>query len=162
MARKLLKQMKDGGILKEFRAFIDRGNLVQLAVAFILGVAFSAVVTSLVKDVIMPAVGLATGGVDFSNLFVVIKGGNPAGGYATLQAAQDAGAVTINYGLFVNAIITFLIVALVLFFVVKAYSRLSKPKAATTKDCPFCASAIPLAAKRCPQCTSELPADVQA
>lgn len=162
MARKLTKKTRDGGILKEFRSFIDRGNLIQLAVAFIMGVTFSTVVTSLVKDIIMPAVGLATGGVDFSNLFVVIKNGNPAGGYATLKAAQDAGAVTINYGIFVNAIITFLIVAVVLFFVVKAYSKMTKPKVATTKECPFCTSAIPIAAKRCPQCTSELPADVKA
>lgn len=143
-------------MLKDFRSFIDKGNLVQLAVAFILGVTFAAVVTSLVNDIIMPAVGLATGGADFGNLFLVIKDGDPAGSYATLQAAQDAGAITINYGLFVNAIITFIIVALVLFFLVKAYSKASKPKAATTKDCPFCAVAIPVAAKRCPQCTSDL------
>jgi large conductance mechanosensitive channel len=148
-------------VLKEFRAFIDKGNLVQLAVAFIMGVTFSTVVNSLVKDIVMPAVGLATGGVDFGNLFVVIKAGNPGGSYATLQAAQDAGAVTINYGLFVNAIITFLIVATVLFFVVKAYSKVSKPKVATTKDCPFCTSPIPLAAKRCPLCTSELPEEAK-
>jgi len=144
-------------MLKDFRAFIDRGNLVQLAVAFILGVAFATVVTSLVNDIIMPAVGLATGGVDFANLFAVIKDGDIAGPYATLAAAKEAGAVTINYGVFVNAIITFLIVAIVLFFVVKAYSKISKPKPATTKECPFCATAIPIAAKRCPQCTSELP-----
>jgi large conductance mechanosensitive channel len=148
-------------MFKEFRAFIDKGNLIQLAVAFILGVAFASVVNSLVKDIIMPAVGLATGGVDFGNLFVVIKDGVPAGSYATLQAAQDAGAVTINYGIFVNAIITFIIVAIVLFFVVKAASKASKPKVATTKDCPFCTLAIPIAAKRCPECTSELPADVK-
>jgi len=144
-------------MLKDFKAFIDKGNLVQLAVAFILGVAFAAVVTSLVKDIIMPAVGLGLGGVDFANLFAVIKDGSPAGPYDTLTAAQEAGAVTINYGVFVNAIITFLIVAIVLFFVVKAYSKISKPKPATTKECPFCATAIPIAAKRCPQCTSELP-----
>jgi large conductance mechanosensitive channel len=162
MTRKLTKKTKEGGILKEFRAFIDRGNLVQLAVAFILGATFASVVTSLVKDIVMPAVGLATGGVDFSNLFVVIKDGSPTGSYATLQAAQDAGAVTINYGVFVNAIITFLIVAAVLFFVVKAYSKVTKPKAPTTKDCPFCTSAIPVGAKRCPLCTSELPAEVKA
>jgi large conductance mechanosensitive channel len=149
-------------MLKDFKAFIDRGNLVQLAVAFIMGVTFATVVTSLVNDIIMPAVGLATGGADFTNLFVVIKDGVPAGGYATLQAAKDAGAITINYGLFINAIITFLIVAIVLFFVVKAYSKATKPKAATTKVCPFCAVAIPLAATRCPQCTSELPVDDKA
>jgi len=145
-------------MLKDFRAFIDRGNLIQLAVAFILGVAFATVVTSLVNDIIMPAVGLATGGVDFANLFAVIKDGDVAGPYATLAAAKEAGAVTINYGVFVNAIITFLIVAIVLFFVVKAYSKISKPKTANTKECPFCTTAIPIAAKRCPQCTSELPA----
>jgi large conductance mechanosensitive channel len=149
-------------MFKEFRAFIDKGNLVQLAVAFILGVAFSSVVNSLVKDIVMPAVGLATGGVDFGNLFAVIKDGDPTGGYATLQAAQDAGAVTINYGVFVNAIITFFVVAVVLFFVVKAASKVSKPKAATTKDCPFCTMAIPIGARRCPECTSELPADAKA
>jgi large conductance mechanosensitive channel len=144
-------------MLKEFRAFIDRGNLVQLAVAFILGVTFATVVTSLVNDIIMPAVGLATGGVDFGNLFAVIKGGEVAGPYATLAAAKEAGAVTINYGVFINAIITFIIVAIVLFFVVKVYAKMTKPKTATTKDCPFCATAMPVAAKRCPHCTSELP-----
>jgi large conductance mechanosensitive channel len=148
-------------MLKEFRAFIDKGNLIQLAVAFIMGVAFSSVINSLVKDIVMPGVGVATGGVDFGNLFVVIKEGHPAGSYATLQAAQDAGAVTINYGLFVSSIITFLVVAAVLFFVVKAASKVTKPKDATTKDCPFCTSAIPIAAIRCPLCTSELPADIK-
>lgn len=143
-------------MLKDFRAFIDKGNLVQLAVAFILGLAFATVVNSLVNDIIMPVVGLGVGGADFANLFVVIKDGDPAGSYATLQAAQDAGAITINYGVFVNALITFLIVALVLFFVVKAYTKASGPKEASTKDCPYCAVAIPLAARRCPQCTSEL------
>jgi large conductance mechanosensitive channel len=127
-----------------------------MAVAFIMGVTFATLVSSLVNDIIMPAVGLATGGVDFSNLFVVIKEGDPAGPYATLDIAKTAGAVTINYGVFINAILTFLIVAVVLFFVVKAYSKMSKPKPLTTKDCPFCATAIPSAAKRCPQCTSDL------
>ncbi len=145
-------------MLKDFKAFIDKGNLIQLAVAFIMGVTFAAVVTSLVKDIIMPAVGLGLGGVDFSNLFVVIKDGVPGGAYATLVDAQTAGAVTINYGVFVNAIMTFLIVAIVLFFVIKAYSKVSKPKAPTTKDCPFCTTAIAIAATRCPACTSELPA----
>jgi large conductance mechanosensitive channel len=145
-------------MLKEFKAFIDRGNLIQMAVAFIMGVTFATLVSSLVNDIIMPAVGLATGGVDFGNLFAVIKDGDPSGPYATLEAAKAAGAVTINYGIFINAILTFLIVSIVLFFVVKAYSKMSKPKTATTKDCPFCATAIPIAAKRCPQCTSELPA----
>lgn len=149
-------------MLKDFRAFIEKGNLVQLAVAFIMGVTFATVVTSLVNDIIMPGVGLALGGTDFANLFVVIKDGDPAGGYATLQAAQDAGAVTINYGLFINAIITFVIVALVLFFVVKAFIRTPEPEEATTKTCPFCAVDIPIAARRCPECTSQLPMDDQA
>ena len=146
-------------MLKDFRAFIDRGNLLQLAVAFILGVTFAAVVTSLVNDIIMPAVGLGLGGVDFTNLFAVIKDvEGHTGSYASLQAAKDAGAVTISYGVFINAIIVFIIVALVLFFLMKAYMKTQKPAAETTKDCPFCATAIPIPATRCPNCTSELPA----
>jgi large conductance mechanosensitive channel len=149
-------------MLKDFKAFIDRGNLLQLAVAFILGVAFAAVVTSLVNDIIMPAVGLGLGGVDFTNLFAVIKDA-PTGpaDFANLQAAKDAGAVTINYGVFINAIIVFIIVALVLFFIMKAYMKTQKPAEATTRDCPFCATAVPIAATRCPHCTSELPAVVK-
>lgn len=147
-------------MLKDFKAFIDRGNLVQLAVAFIMGVTFAAVVTSLVNDIIMPAVGLALGGLDFSSLFAVIKEGTTAGPYNTVDLAKEAGAVTINYGIFINAIIVFIIVALVLFFIVKAYTKASKPAAApvVTKDCPFCFTAIPIAAVRCPNCTSELTA----
>ena len=146
-------------MLKEFKAFIDKGNLLQLAVAFILGVTFAAVVTSLVNDLIMPLVSLATGGVDFASKFAVLK--NPAGGhYTTVQAAHDAGAVTLNWGMFVNVIIVFIIVALVLFFLVKAYNKATKPAAApvVTKDCPYCFTAIPIAAVRCPNCTSELTA----
>ncbi len=142
---------------KDFKAFIDRGNLLQLAVAFIMGVAFAAVVTSLVNDIIMPAVGLGLGGLDMTNLFAVIKEGDPAGPYNTVALAKEAGAVTINYGIFINAILTFIIVALVLFFLMKAYMRTQKPAEVTTKDCPYCARAIPLAATRCPECTSELP-----
>jgi large conductance mechanosensitive channel len=147
-------------MLKDFKAFIDRGNLLQLAVAFIMGVTFAAVVTSLVNDIIMPAVGLALGGLDFSSLFAVIKEGDPAGPYNTVAAAKEAGAVTINYGIFINAIIVFIIVAFVLFLMVKAYMKTQKPivEEATTKDCPFCATSIPKAAHRCPNCTSELPA----
>ncbi len=142
---------------KDFKAFVDRGNLLQLAVAFIMGVTFAAIVTSLVNDIIMPAVGLALGGLDMTSLFAVIKEGTTAGPYATVAAAKEAGAVTINYGIFINAILTFLIVALVLFFIMKAYMKTQKPAAATTKDCPFCTRTIPLAATRCPECTSELP-----
>lgn len=146
-------------MLKDFKAFIDKGNLVQLAVAFIMGVTFAAVVTSLVNDVIMPAVGLGLGGVDFTSLYAVIKeaptGPLPDG--TTLAAAREAGAVVIGYGAFINAIIVFIIVALVLFLVMKAYMKTQKPAEVTTKDCPFCKSSVPLAATRCPQCTSELP-----
>ena len=145
-------------MLKDFKAFIDRGNLLQLAVAFVLGVTFATVITSLVNDIIMPAVGLALGGVDFTSLFAVIKEGDPAGPYNTVALAKEAGAVTINYGMFINAIIVFIIVALVLFFLVKAYMKTQKPAEVTTRDCPFCATAVPLAATRCPACTSELPA----
>lgn len=144
--------------MKGFKEFIDRGNLVQLAVAFIMGVTFAAVVTSLVNDIIMPAVGLATGGLDFASLFAVIKEGDPAGPYNTIAAAKEAGAVTINYGLFVNSIIVFIIVALVLYAIVRAYAKTQKPveEAVTTKACPFCATDIPVSATRCPNCTSEL------
>lgn len=145
-------------MLKDFKAFIDRGNLLQLAVAFIMGVAFAAVVNSLVNDIIMPAVGYALGGVDFTALFAVIKDGDPAGPYNTVAAAKEAGAVTINYGIFINSIITFIIIALVLFFLVKAYMKTQKPAEVTTKDCPYCFTTIPLAAVRCPACTSELDA----
>jgi len=147
---------------KDFKAFIDRGNLLQLAIAFILGVTFAAVVTSLVNDIIMPAVGLGLGGVDFKSLFAVIKEGDPAGPYNTVELAKEAGAVTINYGLFINAIIVFIIVALVLFFLMKAYMKTQKPAEVSTKECPFCKSSVPLAATRCPQCTSQLPAEAKA
>ena len=144
--------------MKEFKAFIERGNLVQLAVAFIMGVTFAAIVTSLVNDIIMPAVGMALGGLDFTSLFAVIKEGDPMGPYNTVAAAKEAGAVTINYGIFINAIIVFIIVALVLFFMVKAYMKTQKPVVAevTTKDCPYCFTSIPKSATRCPNCTSEL------
>lgn len=144
--------------MKGFKEFINRGNLIQLAVAFIMGATFTAVVTSLVNDIIMPAVGLATGGLDFASLFAVIKEGDPAGPYNTVAAAKEAGAVTINYGLFVNAVIVFIIVALVLYTIVRAYTKTQKPieAPAETKACPFCATDIPLSATRCPNCTSEL------
>jgi large conductance mechanosensitive channel len=146
-------------MVKDFKAFIERGNLLQIAVAFIMGVTFAAVITSLVNDIIMPAIGYALGGVDFTSLFAVIKEGDPAGPYNTVAQAKEAGAVTINYGIFINTIIVFIIIALVLFFLVKAYMRTQKPAAVSTKDCPFCFTAIPLAATRCPACTSELPAE---
>lgn len=141
-------------MLKEFRDFIMKGNVLDLAVAVIIGVAFGAIVTSFVKDILMPPIGLLLGGVDFSNLFIPLNGQS----YPSLAAAQEAAAPTINYGVFLNTIINFLIVAFAIFLVVRAFNRM-RPKAAapvTTKDCPYCATAIPLAAHRCPNCTSEL------
>jgi large conductance mechanosensitive channel len=150
--------------MKEFRAFITRGNVIDLAVGIIIGVAFGAIITSLVKDVIMPPVGLALGNVDFTNLFVTLKEGTTAAPYTSLAAAQDAGAVTINYGLFINTIISFIIIAAVIFFfVVRPIARMhARQQAAeavpvpTTKECPFCYSNIPIKATRCPNCTSQL------
>jgi len=146
-------------MLKEFRDFIMRGNVVDLATAVIIGVAFGAIVSSLVDDMIMPPIGLVLGSVDFSNLFLVLKeGAKSAGPYASLAEAKAAGAVTLNYGLFVTKVVTFLIIAWVVFMIVRAMAKLvPRPvPAASTKDCPFCLSAVPLKATRCPHCTSEL------
>jgi large conductance mechanosensitive channel len=149
-------------MLKEFRAFAMRGNVLDLAVGIIIGGAFGTIVKSLVDDVIMPPIGLALGNVDFSNLFVLLKEGAKAPGhYSTLAEAQAAGAVTVNYGLFVNSIITFLIIAFAVFMIVRAANRMKPPEAEAapnTKDCPYCRMAIPVGATRCPQCTSELKA----
>lgn len=149
-------------MLKEFKEFAMRGNVVDMAVGIIIGAAFGAIVKSLVSDVIMPPIGLILGNVDFSNLFVVLKdGAGVAGPYASLAEAQKAGAVTINYGLFVNAVISFIIVAFAVFMLIRSINRLKRkeeeaPAAPTTKDCPFCATAIPINATRCPHCTSQL------
>jgi len=147
-----------GNILKEFRQFAMRGNVVDMAVGIIIGGAFGTIVKSLVSDVIMPPIGLLLGGVDFSDLFITLKEGATAGPYATLAAAQSAGAVTLSYGLFINSIVSFMIVAFAVFLLIKGINRLqnTQPAAPTTKDCPYCFSAIPLKAIRCPQCTSEL------
>ena len=145
----------------DFKAFIMRGNVMDLAVGVIIGAAFGTVVKSLVDDVIMPPVGLAIGGVDFSNMFAVLKeGAADAGPYASLADAKAAGAVTLNYGAFINTITTFLIVALAIFILVRAVNRMYRQPAAApdTKPCPHCATAIPIAAKRCPNCTSQLAA----
>lgn len=143
---------------KDFKIFLQRGNVIDLAVAFVVGSAFSAIVTSLVKNIVMPPIGLVLGKVDFSNLFLVLHEGKTQGPYLTLAAAEKAGAVTWNYGLFIMSIISFLIIAFVIFLLVHTINRLyPKPVApVTTKDCPFCATAIPLAASRCPNCTSQL------
>ncbi|MHB1357018.1 MAG: large conductance mechanosensitive channel protein MscL [Anaerolineae bacterium] len=142
-------------MLKELKAFILRGNVLDLAVAVMIGAAFGAVVTSLVKDIIMPPIGLLLGKIDFSSLYINLSGK----AYASLAEAQKAGAATINYGVFINAIINFIIVGLVLFIAIKAANATKKPAPAaapTTKDCPFCCTAIPVKASRCPNCTSEL------
>ena len=148
-------------ILNEFKEFAMRGNVVDMAVGIIIGGAFGTIVKSLVSDVMMPPLGLLLGGVDFSDLFITLKDGASAGPYATLAAAQAAGAVTIGYGLFLNAVISFLIVAFAVFLLIKAINRLQREKEApevspTTKDCPRCFSVIPIKASRCPHCTSEL------
>jgi large conductance mechanosensitive channel len=145
-------------MFKEFNAFIMRGNVLDLAVGIIIGAAFGSIVKSLVDDVIMPPIGLALGNVDFANLFLQLKAG-PKGPppYVTLADAHAAGAVTVNYGMFINNVVTFLIVAFVIFLVVRMANRLRAPAAApTTKDCPYCRMPIPVAAVRCPNCTSEL------
>lgn len=146
-------------MLKEFKAFIMRGNVIDLAIGVIIGIAFGAVVKSLVDDVIMPPVGIATGGIDFSNKFVVLKdGATAAGPYASVAAAKAAGATTLNYGVFVNNVVSFLIIGFCAFLIVKAVNNLvqAQPAAPKTKPCPYCAMEIPLAATRCPNCTSQL------
>lgn len=140
---------------EDFKAFLTRGNVVDLAVALVLGAAFGAIVTSLVTDILMPPVGLALKGVDVANLFVSLTGQS----YPTLAAAKAAGAPTINYGLFINTIISFVIVAFAMFLIVRHTARF-RPAApapvAATRECPFCLSAIPLRATRCGHCTSNL------
>ena len=144
-------------MLKEFKEFALKGNAVDLAIGVIIGAAFGGIVTSLVNDIMMPPIGKALGGVDFSNLFLVLGDGT----YASLKAAKEAGAATINYGVFINVVINFLIVAFVLFMVVKAMNRMKREAPApapapTERECPQCATSIPIRAKRCPHCTSTL------
>ncbi|HEU4587123.1 MAG TPA: large conductance mechanosensitive channel protein MscL [Gemmatimonadales bacterium] len=147
-------------MLSEFKKFMMRGNVLDLAVGIIIGAAFGTVVTSLVNDILMPPIGLVLGQVDFSNLFLVLKDGVEAPGpYATVAAAKDAGAVTLNYGLFINSLVSFLIVGFAVFLVVRAANRLQGPTPAAapaTKNCPECAMPIPIGARRCPHCTSEV------
>jgi large conductance mechanosensitive channel len=149
-------------MLKEFKEFALRGNVVDMAVGIIIGAAFGTIVKSLVDDVIMPPIGLLLGGVDFTNFFALLKVGSPAGPYASLTDAQAAGAVTINYGVFINSVISFLIVAFVMFLLIRSINQLQKeeeaPSAEPTKECPYCLSSIPIKATRCAHCTSELPA----
>lgn len=154
-------------MLKEFREFAMRGNVVDMAVGIIIGAAFGSIVTSLVADVIMPPIGLLLGKVDFTNLFWTLSEGNVAGPYAALAEAQAAGAVTINYGVFINTIISFLIVAFAVFLLIRGINRMQReeealPEEPTTKDCPYCFSEIAIKASRCPNCTSQLEAHKEA
>ncbi|MEW6613604.1 MAG: large conductance mechanosensitive channel protein MscL [Pseudomonadota bacterium] len=144
-------------MLQEFRKFIARGNVIDLAVGIVIGAAFTSVVKSFVDDILMPPIGLLSGGVDFSNLFISLSGTH----YASLAEAKRAGAATLNYGVFLNNVISFLIVAFAVFLLVQAYHRVrareeAAPPAPTEKECPFCRLKIPLAASRCPHCTSTL------
>ncbi len=148
-------------MLKEFKEFALRGNVVDMAVGVILGGAFGAIVKSLVDNVIMPPIGLVLGGVDFANLFALLKTGSPAGPYASLADAQAAGAVVISYGVFINTVINFVIVALVLFLLIRGMNRMQKeqqapPAEPTTKECAYCLSSVAIKATRCAHCTSEL------
>lgn len=147
-------------MLQEFKQFAMRGNVVDMAVGIIIGGAFGTIVKSLVDEVIMPPVGLLLGGVDFADLFVTLRDGAMAGPYSTLAAAREAGAVTLGYGLFINSVISFMIVAFAVFMLIKSINKLQpkvpEPEVAQTKECPFCYSTIPLQATRCPHCTSTL------
>jgi len=149
------------GMMKEFKEFAVKGNVVDMAVGIIIGAAFGTIVKSLVADVIMPPIGLLLGNVDFANLFIVLKDAAVPGTYATLAEAHAAGAVTLNYGLFINTIISFLIVAFAIFILIKNINKLKRKEEApapepTTKDCPHCFTAIPIKATRCPHCTSNI------
>jgi large conductance mechanosensitive channel len=142
-------------MLKEFKEFVMRGNVLDLAVAVVIGAAFGKIIASLVDDIIMPPIGLALGNVDFANLFVNLSGKD----YPSVAAAKAAGDATLNYGIFFNTMFNFLIIAFVIFLLIRSYSKMQKPKLAsapTTKDCPYCLSAIPIKATRCAHCTSEL------
>jgi large conductance mechanosensitive channel len=148
-------------MLKEFKEFALRGNVVDMAIGIIIGAAFGTIVSSLVADVIMPPIGLLLGNVDFSNLFVVLKGGPAGGDSPTLEAARAGGAVTLNYGKFINTVISFLIVAFSVFLLVKGMNQMKRKQEApvaepTTRACPYCLSTIPIKATRCPACTSQL------
>lgn len=160
---RLRSQSVSPSMLEEYKKFALRGNVVDMAVGIIIGAAFGTVVQSLVNDVLMPPLGLITGNIDFANLFVVLKDGTPEAPYATLQAAREAGAVTINLGVFVNAVISFLIVTYAVFLLVRYINRLREPDEGpppppSVKKCPHCVSDVPVQATRCPHCTSDLPA----
>ncbi len=144
--------------MSDFKEFLMRGNVIDLAIAFVIGAAFSGIVKSLVDNLIMPPIGLLLHGVDFTNLYVILKSANANQHYNTLAAAQKAGAVTLNYGLFINSIMSFLIVGFAMFMVIRLVNKIypKPPAAVTTKTCKYCATDIPLKATRCPNCTSEI------
>jgi large conductance mechanosensitive channel len=145
---------------KGFKEFALKGSVLDMAIGIIIGAAFAPIIKSLVDDIIMPPIGLLLGGVDFTNLFAIVREGSPGAPYASLEAAQTAGAVTVNYGVFVNTIITFLIIAFAVFLMIKMINRwrAEEPAETNTKECPQCLSTIPLAARRCAHCTMEIAA----
>ena len=149
-------------MIKDFKEFVMRGNVVDMAIGIVIGAAFGGIVKSFVDDVLMPPIGLLLGNVDFANLFITLKeGAKAAGPYTSLAAAKAAGAVTLNLGVFINTVISFIIIAFAVFLVIKGINRMKREQAApaaelTTRECPFCLSEIPLKATRCPHCTSEL------
>ena len=150
-------------MLKEFKEFAMRGNVVDMAVGIIIGGAFGTIVKSLVDDVLMPPLGMLLGGVDFSNFFLILKEGGAPGPYASLAAAKAAGAVSINYGIFLNSVLSFTIVAFAVFMLIRAINTLRRreetaPAPVSSRECPYCASSISVKASRCPHCTSELAA----
>lgn len=150
-------------MLKEFKEFALRGNVIDMAIGIVIGVAFGSIVNSMVADIITPPLGLLLGNVDFSNMFIVLKSGDPVAPYVSTEAAKAAGAITLNIGLFFNKVISFLLIAFPIFLLVRAMNQLKRKEEAkvevapiTTKECPFCAMTVSLKAKRCPHCTSEL------
>ena len=148
-------------MFKEFKEFAMKGNVVDMAVGIVIGAAFGTIVKSFVSDVLMPPIGLLMGNVDFANLFIILKEGTQAGPFMTIADAQAAGAVTLNYGMFVNTVISFIIVAVAVFMVIKSLNKMQRqeeapPEEPTTKECSYCFTAIPINATRCPNCTSEL------
>lgn len=150
---------KAGGFVKDFKVFITRGNMMDMAVGIIIGVAFGAVISSLVADMIMPPVGVALGGTDFKDKHIVLKDGHPGGPYNTTAEANTAGAVTLRWGLFLNTLINFMIIALVVFMMVKVITSMRKKEEApppNTRPCPLCDMAISKKATRCPHCTSDV------
>jgi large conductance mechanosensitive channel len=150
-------------MLKEFKEFAMRGNVIDMAIGIIIGAAFGGIVNSLVSDIIMPPMGLILGNIDFSNFFLVLKEGKVAGPYASVAAAKAVGAVSLNYGVFINTVVSFLIVAFSVFLLVRSVNKLRRkegvpPVLPTTKECAYCFTSIPIKATRCPHCTSELKA----